>query len=1419
MKALKKILSVQVTLAGWLVILVGLLPALEATVRAQGSGAAAWVDTDIGLAPTAGNAQTDGAGNYVLTSSGSDIWGTSDAGNYLYETLGTNGELVAEVVGVQGNSDYLKAGVMIRESLDAGARNAMMLVTADHGTYFQWRPGAGGESWQTSGSTNVLAPCWVKIVRSGDWVGGYSSTDGTNWTLVGWKTFYGLSPQVYVGMAVTSHDPQGSPATAVFDQVSLSFADSSEVINPVVGSGDGLRGRYYANRDLFGGVVTNRVDGQINFNWQPLSLLQHQMGIGVTNRGAFESACQAALGMGRCDQFSVRWTGELQAQFTEPYTIYARSDDGIRVWLNEQLIIDDWQCGPCRERQATVNLTAGQRYLLRVEYFQNHREARVKLSWSSPSTPKRVIPQSQLYSRLTMDGNGLPVYWEEHYFGRTGVAAGADACGDGLANLQEYRHWFNPTSVLNWGLPKQWTHGDIEYNGGSSHGEAGYSNGVFTVSSSGRNIWDHHDDFQYVFQAIGTNGEIVARLVSDVNHTNTRAKAGLMLRESLQDDARDVMLALNWTNAVESSEWRQATDDKMQKTRGWRGQSCPCWMKVVRSGDWVGEYVSDDGTNWTLFDWQTLSRLSRQVFVGLAVTAPHLPGKKTRATAQFDEVSVGPAPAADIMDMVTGTGNGLEGHYRNDSLLYLPPQASRLDHGVNFHWGHGVPMPWINPDSYGVSWSGEVQAQFSEPYTFSMVTRREDWVRVWVNEHLVIDQWRNWHQNGDFKGTPVNLVAGRHYLIRVEMFNNLGHGRAVLKWSSPSTPERVIPWDQLYSPPQMDPDGSGLPVIWERIYFGQTGVDPNADPDQDGLSNLQEYRLHTNPLKSDTDGDGMPDAWEIAHGLDPQFDDAGLDYDNSGFNNLQKYEYGLDPFNPDVNGDGLPDSFEEQYLGTGTTFACTNQISEALVVNGAQATNYLGRWQVDGTDIYCLGRRGGVDFNLPLRQADKYVLNLTGTQQNQFNPLATSFKLLLSIDDQNLGHYTLRAGYGTNGTVEVVLPYLQAGRHVLHVFWDGVASYSHLRIKQVKLLGISGSTNQAGIKTWAAKMIGDESSLDDTNAEIGSYISPVCLEGRDPCPQMMQLTNGQTNALSPVATSDKRWYVNVPLQAATPTVFQASFQNGALTQSQNLKWLPVNLLNPTNLTIRLGDSLLFDALPANVTNGILQVTIGSNNYSSDATRPIPYRFTQPGTYTVSGTYTSTSGSSQTGNITVNVVQQDLPEVPPSAWTGMERSLILTNLAPGVVLQADSRLTCFISKTNANGGVRLALGTEENEPRSIIARLGAKGPILGSVPVEGFDVWSGDQAYTKVLQVYPDGSQLVEMMVISSPVQPDVDFVIQTIVGGVTFEDGTTQKILTAKDFDALGQCPVRFIRPASARTSVCNSIKAFQAPYQIGYLY
>ncbi|HQL65092.1 MAG TPA: hypothetical protein PLS78_04455, partial [bacterium] len=113
----------------------------------------------------------------------------------------------------------------------------------------------------------------------------------------------------------------------------------------------------------------------------------------------------------------------------------------------------------------------------------------------------------------------------------------------------------------------------------------------------------------------------------------------------------------------------------------------------------------------------------------------------------------------------------------------------------------------------------------------------------------------------------------------------------------------------------LDVDGNGLPDYWEKFYFGSTGQSINGNPDTDGLTNLQEYESGTDPLKFDTDNDGMSDGWEENYKLNPLLNDANLDPDNDGYSNLIEYQAGSNPHNKnsipgnkgDLNNDGITD--------------------------------------------------------------------------------------------------------------------------------------------------------------------------------------------------------------------------------------------------------------------------------------------------------------------------------------------------------------------------------------------------------------------------------------------------------------------------------------------------------------------------------
>lgn len=212
----------------------------------------------------------------------------------------------------------------------------------------------------------------------------------------------------------------------------LNVYNALTLLNPAA-NGTGLAVTWYDNKDLTGTAVTGSA-GPINYNW----------GTGSPD---------SAIGP---DTFSAVWSGTVLARYTEPYTLYTLADDGVRVWIENLLVIDRWNNhppigdfngdgrvnaidfsklasvyaagGPAVapydlnsdgvinsidfgilssnfgrtvdpiENSGVFSMQAGQTYRIFVQYYENYGVASMKLSWSSPSTPKQVIPASFLFS-------------------------------------------------------------------------------------------------------------------------------------------------------------------------------------------------------------------------------------------------------------------------------------------------------------------------------------------------------------------------------------------------------------------------------------------------------------------------------------------------------------------------------------------------------------------------------------------------------------------------------------------------------------------------------------------------------------------------------------------------------------------------------------------------------------------------------------------------------------------------------------------------------------------------------------------------------------------------------------------------------------------------------------------------------------
>ena len=149
------------------------------------------------------------------------------------------------------------------------------------------------------------------------------------------------------------------------------------------GTTGGIRGEYYnfsastppSPRDAaFEELIMTRVDTQIDFVW----------------------ADSPAEGL-NADSFAVKWVGEVEAAFSEPYQFITTTDDGLMLWVDGQLLIDNWTLhGSTVDTSAPIELEAGPGHTLEMWWFENTSEAIAQLSWQSPSTPQQVIPQGAL---------------------------------------------------------------------------------------------------------------------------------------------------------------------------------------------------------------------------------------------------------------------------------------------------------------------------------------------------------------------------------------------------------------------------------------------------------------------------------------------------------------------------------------------------------------------------------------------------------------------------------------------------------------------------------------------------------------------------------------------------------------------------------------------------------------------------------------------------------------------------------------------------------------------------------------------------------------------------------------------------------------------------------------------------------------
>jgi hypothetical protein len=180
----------------------------------------AWQTADIGTVGLAG-AMSQADGVATLSGSGADIWQRADGFQFVFQALNGDGTLAVQVLNIQNTDEWAKAGVMIRETANAGSVFALASLRSDGQAQFIWRNATGAEA-QASGLVGGTGyPKFVKVARSGNRFSAYYKVNaGDVWSQMGTAQTIGMAAGTEIGLIVCAHN-NGVICQAQFDQVTL----------------------------------------------------------------------------------------------------------------------------------------------------------------------------------------------------------------------------------------------------------------------------------------------------------------------------------------------------------------------------------------------------------------------------------------------------------------------------------------------------------------------------------------------------------------------------------------------------------------------------------------------------------------------------------------------------------------------------------------------------------------------------------------------------------------------------------------------------------------------------------------------------------------------------------------------------------------------------------------------------------------------------------------------------------------------------------------------------------------------------------------------------------------------------------------------------------------------------------------------
>ncbi len=550
---------------------------------------------------------------------------------------------------------------------------------------------------------------------------------------------------------------------------------------------------YFANRDLSGAPALTRYDDTLHFEW------------GTGSPGNSIPA----------DNFSTRWTRDAWFE-TGTYRFSYRSDDGIRIWVGDTLVVDDW-----RDRQATwsfVDHVISQgTHRVRVEYYEHTGGAAIQVEWERVS------------------GGDT---WRAEYFDNRDLS--------GTSVLVRY----DPAIDFDWGtggpdsavpadnFSVRWTR-SLGFTPGTYRFYASCDDGV-RVTVDGNRIVDAWDDQKLpntfwgdvtlgsgqhavVVEYYEHGGEASAHVWWNLLHTfggwegryyaNAELRGGPAL---IRDDAE---INFDWSEGA-PADWMPSDNFSVVWTRN----------VYFTSGYYCFNVRSDDGVRVWLDGALVMDFWQPMDYEWHYVDGTYLEGTHALKVEYFERTGGArvrfwwersgtpappsePAPApAPVSTPDPGLPGPWQGEYFDNRDLATLPVLVRTDSALDFNWGWQAPAPEVNRDNFSVRWSGTFSFEGGR-YCFTTTT--DDGVRLYVDDRLVVNVWR------PMRGTRVGytmLSAGNH-TVRIEYFERSQAAMARVTWQRVGTAPAPTPTPGLVAPGDLDAGGP-----WEAAYYANADL-------------------------------------------------------------------------------------------------------------------------------------------------------------------------------------------------------------------------------------------------------------------------------------------------------------------------------------------------------------------------------------------------------------------------------------------------------------------------------------------------------------------------------------------------------------------------------------------------------------------